>query len=225
MKNSDDFTTGDFLILRRDLTQRDDMQFREIAIGEFRSDFERLGLKAPRKTNGREVGFRFDANGFTVIVWSTFDAKNWEFRKKGTDAGWVLIRKGDKVKYFSGRIIRRDNFLKNLCAYAWISRLRVMNIPNCEICNYRMDIVKGKGFGSRYLSCPNWQNHPEQKKFRLSWDYAINKEKMPKTWNFIFKRREARAKQRKKMIALGKETDTKAKNSKRWTVEKPQNQE
>lgn len=220
MKNSASLGINDFYDIKRNLEK---INFSQIGFLEFKSDFERLGLRAPKKITGREIGFKYEIFGLTVIVWTTFDAKNLEFRKVGTDAGWVLIKKGDRVLYWSGPIHRKDNFVRRILACAFICKYRLDNLPNCQICKHRMEIAKGKGFRSRYFNCPNWLNHPDRKKYRLDWDFSIDKEKMPKAYKFIMERRKQRERQRKKMISLGKETDTKAKSRKRWVVGNPLN--
>jgi hypothetical protein len=65
-------------------------EFRLISNNEFRNNYLRLGLQAPRKRNGREAGFVFNANNLTVFVWTTFVVAEGEARPE--DSGWVLIR-------------------------------------------------------------------------------------------------------------------------------------
>ena len=54
------------------LTQLTNRGFRPVSVAEFRNDFKRLKLKAPRPRPGREDGFLFFANGLTVRVWTTW---------------------------------------------------------------------------------------------------------------------------------------------------------
>src|SRR3989344_3368690 len=93
--------------------------FREKTIREFINEYERLGYKAPRPIKGREKAFVFTANGLTVIVYTTFDEKNWCWREKGTDQMWVIIVKGDLLK-FSNPIKRTKYCHEYLIDYAAI---------------------------------------------------------------------------------------------------------
>ncbi|MEK7558488.1 MAG: hypothetical protein AAB507_01525, partial [Patescibacteria group bacterium] len=143
--------------------------FREISPVEFRKDFQRLGLKAPSPREGREVGFRFWSNGLEVVVWTTFLAG--EGRAREEDAGWVLIKDGDKPLYFSHSLRRTKNFLRNLLWHAGIAKWRAEHRPLCPMCQKRMRIAHGKGIKSRFWACINPAFHA--KAVFLPWDHEL----------------------------------------------------
>lgn len=58
-----------FLDFEKELALRG---FRRISGPEFSSQFKRLGLKAPRPREGKELGYLFYANEYTVFVWTTW---------------------------------------------------------------------------------------------------------------------------------------------------------
>lgn len=189
--------------------------FREILPMEFRQDFWRLKLKPPSPREGREVGFEFHANGLTVVVWTTFVAQEGQARKH--DAGWVLIKEGDKVKYFSRPMGRTKNFLKKLLWYACIARSRVVARPNCPKCSARMDIVRGNVLKARYWRCAKTLAHTEPE-FR-SWDYGLH----PAAIEFLRSARKERARYRAKLRAKGKKPGAALRRRKGWKVGRPEN--
>lgn len=189
--------------------------FRRITTSEFKQDFERLGLRAPSPRNGREVGFVFAANGLTVLVWTTCVVREREARER--DAGWVLIKEGDAVKYFSHPLHRTKNFLRNLLAYASIARLRVLNRPPCPKCGAQMDIVRGKGVKARYWKCVNPSVH--KKSVALSWDHELP----PAALDFLHLARKRRAQYRAKLRAKGGRPDTALRRRRGWKIERPRN--
>lgn len=202
----------DFKRFTRSLVRRG---FRKLSRAEFRNDFERLELGAPSPREGREVGFAFSANGLTVFVWTTF--LDWEKKARDTDAGWVLIRDGDKVKYFSHPIHRTENFLRNLLGYASAARLRVMHRPLCPKCHAYMDIARGKGLKARYWKCARPAAH--KKAVSLSWDYGLPSAAL----EFLRPLRKKRAQYRDKLRAEGKEPGAAQRRRKGWKVGQPEN--
>lgn len=183
--------------------------FRRLSPEEFGKDFERLELSAPSPRKGRETGFTFTANGFTVLVWTTFLTR----KARNRDAGWVLIKEGDEVKYFSHPMHRTKNFLHNLIWHACIARLRVKNRPLCPKCHAFMDIARGKGLKSRYWQC---KRHKAES---LPWDYGLPQEAL----DFLYPQRKQRARYRKKLRAQGKPQGTALKRRRKWKINRPSN--
>lgn len=178
-----------FAWFSRELTFRG---FRPVSEIEFKSDFKRLKLKAPRSRVGREAGFAFFANGLTVRVWTTWLER--EGKARDIDAGWVLICDGDKPLYFSYPIHRTKNFLVNLLRQAWLARWRVMHRPLCSKCRQFMNIAMGRGIKSRYWRCNRLKEHEDRKPFVLDWDYGLP----PKAKRYAKTLRKKRAKYRAK---------------------------
>ncbi len=137
-----------FATFERSLKRRG---FRALGSSEFRATFPRLGLVAPSPREGREIGYSLVANGLQVVVWTTFLARDRTARSK--DAGRVLIKDGDVVRYFSRPLHRTKNFLHNLLLQAAVARLRVLHRPQCPHCQAYMEIANGKGLKSRYWIC------------------------------------------------------------------------
>ena len=148
------------------------LDFRKIEPVEFKSDMVRLGLKAPRHREGREVGFSYWANGLIVNVWTTFLSR--EGKARDEDAGWVLIKEGDEVRYFAGPFRRTSGFLRRLYRYAEICRKRVLHRPLCPVCKNFMAIEYGREIGARYWSCFQKTFHPKPQ--FVSWDYGLSEE-------------------------------------------------
>lgn len=148
------------------------LHFRKIERVEFGYDMERLGLQAPRRREGREIGFSFWANGLTVIVWTTVLDPAGPAREE--DSGWVLIKEGDRVRYFSHPLRRTEGFLRNLYRYARACRERVLERPRCPVCKKQMNIEYGKALGQRYWACFNRKFH-EKPEF-ATWDHGLSKQ-------------------------------------------------
>lgn len=191
--------------------------FRRLGRGEFGKDSVRLGLEAPFPRTGREVGYSFSANGLTVNVWTTFLAQ--EECARDQDAGWVLIKEGDTVLYFSHPLHRTKRFLYTLLGYACVARLRVLNRPLCPKCQARMDIAVGKGLKARYWRCQRPQAHGTS--VNVSWDAGLPKEAM----DFLRKLRKRRARYRAKLKKEGKTPGTAMLQRRGWRVTRPENAE
>lgn len=191
------------------------LKFRKLATSEWRSDRTRLGLEAPSPRRGREIGFCYIANGLEARVWTTVLAGEGCAREQ--DAGWVLVKEGDTVKYFSHPLHRTKNFLDTLLWFARIARWRVRNRPLCPMCKARMDIVRGKGIKSRYWKCSRQTHKPVS----LSWDYGLPEEAQ----KFLRAYRKRRKQGRQKRKVAGKKIDTAVLRRKGWKVGRPENAE
>ena len=185
--------------------------FRAVTETEFFGSFQRLGLSNPRNRPDREVGFTFSANGLTAIAWTTF--LNTAERARDEDAGWVLISKGDQVKYFSHPLSRTAGFLNKLLKYAIITKRRVLYRPLCPVCSGSMEIVRGKGLKSRYWKCPL---HPRQVK---EFDNGLT-EKMK---IFLKSERKARRRYRETLKKNGEKVKPAMLIRRPWTPSRPQN--
>jgi len=202
--------------------------FREKTIREFINEYERLGYKAPRPIKGREKAFVFTANGLTVIVYITFDEKNWCWREKGTDQMWVIIVKGDLLK-FSNPIKRTKYCHEYLIDYAAINKKRILNRPLCPKCHDDMEIkirshrheVNGKicKTYSYYWGCPNKKNRHPNGRFSKSWDYGLS----DKAKNFVRTKRKSRERYRRKQKMEGKPFGRARERRKLWKITRPEN--
>lgn len=190
--------------------------FRPLSRAEVVKDSERLELKAPSPREGRETGFIYTANGLTVCVWTTFLAQEGRAREK--DAGWVLIKEGDEVKYFTRPMSRTKNFLRRLFWYARIARRRVLARPLCPRCRGRMDIAYGNALKARYWQCaPKPKFHKEP--IFLSWDYGLPQAAL----KFLQDERKQRARTRARTRAKGKRPGTALLRRRGWKVGRPTN--
>lgn len=207
-------TLENFTNFERELRK---LGFRAISVFEFRKQFDRLGLKAPRPRMGREIGFTFFANGLTVVVWTTWLWRERMARKE--DAGWILIAKGDSVLYFSHPLHRTKNFLKNLYRHAWIARWRVMHRPLCPECNAYMNIARGRAMKSRYWLCRNVSRHLGRVIVRLDWDFGIP----PRAKKLLGDLRKARRKQFEERRSEGKAANVAPLRRKRWEIRRIEN--
>ena len=207
-------TTDDFVKIENGLKS---IGFREISEVEFKTTFRRLALKAPRSKPGREIGFIYQSNGLTVIVWTTFLVG--EYIARDSDLGWVLIAKGDTAQYFAHPFRRTKNFARNILCHAWLAQFRIKNRPLCPECHRYMEITRGKGLKSRYWSCKNNKAHAEEKPTTDSWDRKMQ----PKAQKFIKAERRARAKYIKKRRANGQTTHQAMLARKPWQTRNPAN--
>ena len=169
--------------------------FEEISEEEFRRNFRRLGLKAPRPRRGRETGFKFSENGLTVVVWTTWLKK--EKRARESDAAWVIIVEDEQIVYSSHPIHRTKYFILNLLLQAIIAQTRVIHRPRCPECGEWMKIVHGKGIKSCYWQCAYTERHLNGQKIRKDWDFALT-ETMKKYLNRIRRKRAYYRRKRRK---------------------------
>lgn len=191
--------------------------FRKLSCGEFRSDFRRLALRAPQMRQGRETGFVFMANGLKVQVWTTFVEAEGCAREH--DAGWVLIKQGDKIRYSSRPHHRTQNYLYNLLLSACVARQRVLHRPLCPKCASRMNIAFGKGLKARYWQCLRRDGHDDGKVTSVDWDFGLPDDVLA----FVERNRKKRAQYRKELRRKGKSAGVAMSQRKRWVVRKPQN--
>jgi len=191
--------------------------FRKLSGGEFRSDFRRLALRAPRMREGREAGFVFMANGLKVQVWTTY--LDTEGYAREQDAGWVLIKQGDKIRYSSHPHYRTRHFLYNLLLSAAIAKERVMNRPLCPKCSAYMDIAYGQALKARYWKCCRREEHDDGKPVNLDWDHGLP----PIVVEFAEKIRKERARYRKQLRRQGRRPGAAMRRRIGWEVGNPQN--
>ena len=189
--------------------------FREIVRTEFSQDYWRLALKAPSTREGSETGYTFGANGYVVVVWTTRLKREGYARDE--DAGWVLIKDGDQVLYFSRPHPRTKNFLHTMLFEAAIARLRVLARPLCPVCGARMNITTGKGLKSRFWQCKRPEQHRRSQ--NLSWDHVLPQEAL----DYLKPIRERRRKYREKLKKEGKAPGSALQRRIGWKVGKPQN--
>lgn len=104
----------------------------------------------PRPRYGAELGFTFQKDNLTVVVWTSWLLANGYARKR--DCGWVLIEQDGRGMYYYP-VRRGKNFVERILMEAKIERLRVRHRPECPKCNEPMRIVRGRGLGSRYWRC------------------------------------------------------------------------
>jgi hypothetical protein len=184
--------------------------FRRISSPEFSSQFLRLGLRAPRPRFGRELGYIFHANQYTVLVWTTWLLKEQVAREE--DAGWVLIAEKDKVLYFSHPIHRTKNFISNLLMQARIACWKVRHRPLCQECHNFMNIVQGRALKQRFWKCDRKELHAGGKNRFRSWDYGLPEEAV----KYILPIRKKREKRYAALRAEGKEPHQAMLERKRW---------
>ena len=197
----------DFSVFEEELTKRG---FRRISSPEFSSQFYRLGLKAPRPRIGRELGYLFYANEYTVFVWTTWLPK--EEAARASDAGWVLIAERDNVLYFSHPIHRTKNFLQNLLMQARIACWKVRHRPLCPECLNFMSIVQGRALKQRFWKCDRKKSHVGGKERFRSWDYGLPEDVI----NFLKPIRKRRRKRYATLRVEGKEPHQAMLSRKRW---------
>lgn len=189
--------------------------FRIISRREFKNDFRRLGLIAPSPREGREIGFIFSANGLDVVVWTTF--LDEEERARDKDAGWVLIRDGDRARYFARPLNRTKNFVAKLLKAACIARQRALHRPLCPTCKQRMRIAYGDAWKSRYWECKRPLLH--RSPVFLPWDHDLPKEVL----DSVLETRKKREPYRNKLRKEGKRPGAAQRKRKRWKVTRPEN--
>lgn len=195
------------------------LAFTSIPHMEFKKDFARLGLEAPRPREGREVGYKFSSCNLEVIVWTTYLCPAGPMRDE--DAGWVLIREGDRARYFSHPMPRTKNFLSHLYKRAFVAQKRIMLRPLCSECKKYMSIQFGKGLKSRYWECRQVGKHADGKRVRLSWDQGL--EAYPNVLAFVKAERDVRERYRDAARVEGKKPGTAMLNRKPWRPKRPEN--
>lgn len=185
--------------------------FLPISRTEVADAIRRNNLKAPRKREGREAGFKYYANGFVVYVWTTWLPE--EGRARDEDAGWVLIVEKGVIRYSSRPFHRTKNFLRNLLLHARLTQLRVSLRPKCPECGLFMDIVHGKARKSCYWSCRWIGLHADGRPHTLDWDTPLP----PIAQKHAKARRRPRAKRRIRLKKEGKSSRPAMDTRKRWS--------
>ena len=188
--------------------------FREMTRPELRSEYIRQGLKPPYHREGHEVCFVFEANGYKVVVWTTYlrDAKT----ARKMDTGRGHIRMGDNALYHDHPKHRTKNFLENLLLAATIAQARVLNRPLCPTCDAYMQMKRGKGLKSRFWECA-MSAHPRP--VRMSWDHNLP----PEILKVVKRIRKKREPYRKKLARQGKKPGAAMLRRRRHKINKLQN--
>lgn len=147
-----------------------DNEFDIIRPGDVSKKIRRFNLKAPRKQEGQEIGFRSMSNGLTVIVWTTWIESLGRAAK--SDTGWVSIAHAttDKRLYHDRPTHRTENFLTTLLDRALIAKWRIDNRPVCYACGHYMSITRGKGMKGRCWTCNRLELHQNRKLTSKPWD-------------------------------------------------------
>jgi len=152
--------------------------FHKIGRKQIHQDFVRLDLQTRiRKIEGYETGFQYSNGTYTEKIWSTFLEKEGKLRDTGTDAGWAILTKGDKLAYCAQYFTRKNkNFFLDLKEYARITKQKIDNTPlcPCEKCLKEMEIHRKKGTRQYFWICiaPEKHSSPEYR----SWDYGLSEE-------------------------------------------------
>jgi hypothetical protein len=206
----------DFLFLERMLLN---MGYRKITPSDSRRTFRRLNLSSPRPIEGRETSYRYNHNGYTVILHTSYLELEKKWRNTGTDIGWNLIAEGDKVKYFARPFQRKKGFILKFLRYAWISKWKVDNRPLCPACNAYMHVHRKKGSRQYFWACWNSEEHPDGKPTFLSWDYNLP----PKALEFVKIRRDYAARYNAQNKKNGKIVVPAAVKRRRWKIGSPEN--
>ncbi len=152
--------------------------FHKIGSKQIHKDFTRLDLeKRIRRIQGYETGFQYSNGTYTEKIWSTFLEKENKLRDKGTDAGWVILTKGDILIYCTQYFTRKNkNFFVDMKEYARITKQKIDNTPlcPCKKCEREMEIHRKKGTRQYFWICINSEKH--SKPTFLSWDYGLSEE-------------------------------------------------
>ncbi len=166
--------------------------------------FEKSLLKRRfHRINEIEVGFVYNANGLTVVV--------------KQDAGLVLIKEGDAIRYSSHPILRTKDYLKMLLWAACIARLRVLNRPPCPVCGAWMHITRGRPLKARFWACIRRKSHTRP--IFLSWDYGLPKAAL----DYLHVHRKQRAQYAAKLRKKGKKPGRALLKRIGWKVGRPEN--
>lgn len=178
-----------------------------------------LRLVAPRKIEGREIGFFYFENGLTVVVWTTWlDCEN---RARDNDSGWIIIldENGDRC-YTSRPLHRTKNFLYRLLMEAKIARTRVKNRPKCAECGAFMKIVHRRSRDrTRYLKSCYWKcarrlDHKGEVVHSLRFDHGLPQEAL----DYLRPRRKKHRREAKNLRKAGKEPFAAMRERKGWKL-------
>lgn len=216
-----EYTEQDFIFIKKNLEA---IGFRQINHPNFKKNFERLGIAAPRNITGREEGFEWTENMFTIKIWTTYITKDKKFRDTGTDMGWVLILQGDMAQYFAKPIKRTKDFVVNLLSKAWITQWRVKNRPLCKQCDAYMQIQHNDNNGAYFWGCQKIEKHSTTQPQYLGWDSIGSQGKLPqRAKQYVDRMRAGVAKYKEKNKKKGIERTPARKIRKNWEITKPEN--
>jgi len=199
-----------------------EMSFVKINKSQFSKNFQRLGLHKKRKFkfSEPEIGFAYSSHfsPYKIICWTTFMESEYKMRDKGTDLGWVIILKGDKLIYSARPFTRHNNqFFLHLARYAWIAKKRIDSNPLCPTCDMQMIIYRRRKTRSYFWGCVNKDKH--EKPISILWDHGLG----PKAIKFLKIRRSRTKAYNKRNQKLGRQPVPRAKTRKRWKITKPEN--
>jgi hypothetical protein len=155
-----------------------------------------------RRDPGFEAGYLMEKNGLQAVVWTTW--LDWKEGVRNMDAGWVLIRhakKTEQVYYYSRPLNRTKGYLGRLLKYVRRAAWRVRHRPQCPQCDRMMRIAFGKGYKSRYWTCPFSRSHIPMAPIHLDWDCMFTPEQKQE----LSEERRVRKKYRQKRTDQGKE--------------------
>lgn len=180
-------TPNDFYRLRGRLFER---KFQVISPQDVNQTRYRYGIESVTLDLGRETGFKFSHNGYTVKVWPSFVEATQEY--KVHDYGFVLIvRDRDNYVAYWGRLIRRTkNFGDNVFDLADKCRQVVLGVVPCPDprCRQLMHIVPGRRGKGKMYACLNDALHGYAKGPTMSIDYNLDE----KTKDYAIRHRKAR---------------------------------
>lgn len=223
MPSKYEYGEEDFLFLKHELEQ---MGYRQKSEINFKGDFKRLGLQAPRPKPGREEGFIFASDRFlNAIIWTSYVAADKAFR--GEDVGWSLITEGDYAKYFAKPVRRTEGFLLQILRKAWITAWRVKHRPFCPTCDALMSIHEkkkhGKPTGQYFWACFHQKSNTQPPIF-VGWDTIGPEKKLPpKAKEYVDKTRARIKAYKKRNKKLGITRTPMRSIRKSWVVTKPEN--
>jgi hypothetical protein len=215
-----EYQKEDFIFLKSQLER---IGFRQLSQSHRRDGSRRLGLVAPRKLSGSEVGFYYShpTNSLTAIVWTTYIEAEEKFREQ--DMAWCLIKKNDHVLYYSKPVRRTKNFLINLLSKAWIVKYRVDFHPLCHKCDASMRIQQ-KANGGYFYACFKRDDHDNKKPVFTPWDSIGPKGVLPKKAQaFVDKMRARLQAYRNRNSKAGIVRKPMSQIRKKWIMKRPQN--
>ncbi len=182
----------DFLCLEKSMVAE---EFLPILPRESRADRYRYGLVSKSVDPGREEGFRYTLNLYTVRVWTSFVKATNSYKEH--DNGFVLIvRNSDNYVAYWGKVLRRTkNFTDNLLMLAKKCKQVVQGSEPCPDpeCRQFMHIVPGRGGKGLMYACLNDALHGRAKGPTASIDSGLSEEMRA----YAFAERKARDRDRK----------------------------
>jgi len=176
--------------------------FERVGSKEVLENLRRQRFRDPRRRKGKEVGFKFGANGLEVWVWTTWLEEQNTIRDE--DLGFVIITMDGKRRYTARPALRTENFFLTLLRRAWLAKWRVVTRPACNVCGTFMVIASKKKnpkqkFWKRTCYCIRSETNPRT----LNWDF--NFDELPlraKAWHDAERRDKARNRKRNKELGI-----------------------